>query len=112
MYCLHVSEKHLWRPGEDGRCTPITLGLALQRIAVGCQCSHLLSHLLALRETLSLVFEIGSPVVQVSLDLEVQLRLALSSRFFCYLSNARIIGSFTWTGSSCFGSKVWHIVGA
>lgn len=66
MFCLHVSEKHLWRPGEDGRRTPVTLGLVLQRITVGCQCSPLLSHLLALKETLSLVFEMGSPVVQVS----------------------------------------------
>lgn len=70
MFCLHVSEKHLWRPGEDGRCTPITLGLELQRITE-LPVSHLLIHLLALKETLSLVFEIGSPVVQVSLDFAV-----------------------------------------
>lgn len=73
MFCLPVSKKHLWRPGEDGRCTPIALGLELQRITE-LPVFHLLSHLLALKETLSLVFEVGSPVVQVSLDFAVPLR--------------------------------------
>lgn len=68
-------------------------------------CSHPVSHLLALKETLILVYEIRSHVVQVSLELVMDLRLAWNSRFCLYLSSGRIIGFLTWTGSACFDER-------